>query len=110
MSAGRAVIELLKAEQVRHVFGIVGATFLDVLYDDKRVEYINERYVGADIGNPRFDRLAELFGARGYYVEHPDQIGDIVRAALACGKPAVIEIPIDPNEFPVPATTPRRRR
>jgi acetolactate synthase I/II/III large subunit len=67
------------------------------------------RYVGADIGNPPYDRLAELFGARGYHVEHPDQIADAVRAALACGKPAVIEIPIDPDEFPVPATTARRR-
>jgi acetolactate synthase-1/2/3 large subunit/sulfoacetaldehyde acetyltransferase len=67
------------------------------------------RYVGADIGNPRFDRLAELFGARGYYVEHADQVGDVVRAALACGAPAVIEIPIDPDEFPVPATSARRR-
>jgi acetolactate synthase-1/2/3 large subunit/sulfoacetaldehyde acetyltransferase len=67
------------------------------------------RYVGADIGNPRFDQLAELFGARGYYVEHPDQVGDVVRAALGCGKPAVIEIPIDPDEFPVPATSARRR-
>jgi len=67
------------------------------------------RYVGADLGNPRFDRLAELFGARGYYVEHPDQVGDVVRAALACGKPAVVEIPIDPDEFPVPATPARRR-
>ena len=71
--------------------------------------FYDGRYVGADIGNPRFDQLAELFGARGYYVEHADQIGDVVRAALACGKPAVIEIPIDPDEFPVPATTARRR-
>jgi acetolactate synthase-1/2/3 large subunit/sulfoacetaldehyde acetyltransferase len=70
--------------------------------------FYDGRYVGADIGNPRFDKLAELFGARGYYVEHADQIGDVVRAALACGKPAVIEIPIDPDEFPVPATTARR--
>ena len=30
-SAGRAVVELLKAEQVRYIFGIVGSTFLDVL-------------------------------------------------------------------------------
>jgi acetolactate synthase-1/2/3 large subunit/sulfoacetaldehyde acetyltransferase len=67
------------------------------------------RYVGADIGNPRFDRLAELFGARGYYVEHADQVGDVVRAALGCGQPAVIEIPIDPDEFPVPVTSARRR-
>jgi acetolactate synthase-1/2/3 large subunit/sulfoacetaldehyde acetyltransferase len=71
--------------------------------------FYDGRYVGADITNPRFDKLAELFGARGYYVEGADQIGDVVRAALGCGKPAVIEIPIDPDEFPVPATTARRR-
>ncbi|OGL17901.1 MAG: hypothetical protein A3F92_05310 [Candidatus Rokubacteria bacterium RIFCSPLOWO2_12_FULL_71_22] len=71
--------------------------------------FYDGRYVGADIGNPRFDRLAELFGARGFHVEHADQVGDVVRAALACGKPAVIEIPIDPDEFPPPATSARRR-
>jgi len=44
LTGGRAVVELLKAEQVRHIVGIVGATFLDVLdalYDDRSVEYIN---------------------------------------------------------------------
>ncbi len=47
LTAGRAVIELLKAEQVRYIFGIVGSTFLDVLdalYDDRSVEYINVRH------------------------------------------------------------------
>src|SRR5689334_14127932 len=47
MSAGRAVIELLKAEQVPYIFGIVGSTFLDVLdalYDDRAVQYINVRH------------------------------------------------------------------
>jgi acetolactate synthase-1/2/3 large subunit/sulfoacetaldehyde acetyltransferase len=47
LNAGHAVVELLKAEQVRHIFGIVGATFLDVLdalYDEKAVEYINVRH------------------------------------------------------------------
>jgi acetolactate synthase-1/2/3 large subunit/sulfoacetaldehyde acetyltransferase len=68
------------------------------------------RYVGVDIGNPRYDRFAELFGARGYYVEHPDQVGEAVRAALGCGQPAIVEVPVDPDEFPVPATTPGRRR
>ena len=68
------------------------------------------RYVGVDLGNPRYDRFAELFGARGYYVEHPDQIGEAMLAALGCGRPAVIEIPIDPDEFPAPATAAGRRR
>ena len=67
-----------------------------------------ERYIGCDIGNPRYDAYARLFGAAGYYVEQPDQVGDAVRAALTCGKPAIVEIPIDPDEFPTPATAARR--
>src|SRR5881409_3973851 len=46
-TGGRAVVELLKTEGVRHIFGIVGATFLDVLdrlYDDRNVEYLNVRH------------------------------------------------------------------
>ena len=46
-TGGRTVVELLKAEGVRHIFGIVGATFLDVLdalYDDRSVEYVNVRH------------------------------------------------------------------
>lgn len=72
--------------------------------------FYDGRYVGADIGNPRYDRYAELFGARGFYVERPEAIGDAVRAALGCGKPAIVEVPIDPEEFPVPATAARRRQ
>jgi acetolactate synthase-1/2/3 large subunit/sulfoacetaldehyde acetyltransferase len=71
--------------------------------------FYNARYVGTDLGNPRYDRLAELFGARGYYAERPALIGEIVREALAAGQPAVIEVPIDPDEFPIPATAARRR-
>ena len=66
------------------------------------------RYIGCDIGNPRYDHFARLFGANGYYVEHPDQVGDAVKAALAAGAPAIIEIPIDPDEFPTPVAAIRR--
>lgn len=71
-------------------------------------QFYNQRYVGADIGNPRYDKFAELFGAKGYYVEHADQIGDVMKAALKCGKPAIVEVPIDPDEFPTPATATKR--
>jgi len=71
--------------------------------------FYDARYVGTDLSNPRYDRLAELFGARGYYAERPGLIGEMVRDALTSGRPAVIEIPIDPDEFPVPATAARRR-
>ena len=66
------------------------------------------RYIGCDIGNPRYDEFARLFGAEGYYAETPDQVGDVMRAALGCGKPAIVEIPIDPDEFPTPAAAVRR--
>lgn len=96
---------------VRHGINVVTIVMNNNCWGSEKAyqkHFYHERYIGADIGNPRYDQYAELFGARGYYVEHPDQIGDAVQAALACGKPAVIEIPIDPDEFPVPATAVRR--
>ena len=71
--------------------------------------FYNERYIGCDIGNPRYDEYARLFGAEGYYVEQPDQVGDAMKAAFSAGKPAIVEIPIDPDEFPAPATQARKR-
>jgi len=65
-TAGRAVVELLKAEGVRYIFGIVGSTFLDVLdalYDDRSVEYINVRHEQAAAFMA--DGLARVTGTPG---------------------------------------------
>ncbi len=61
------------------------------------------REIGARITNPRFDKLAELFGARGYYVERAEDVRDVVTEAIESNQPAVIEIPVDPDELPRPA-------
>lgn len=63
----------------------------------------NERYVGADTLNPRYDKYAELFGGAGYYVERPEDVGNVMLEALSADKPSIIEIPIDPDELPRPA-------
>jgi len=63
----------------------------------------NERYVGADTTNPRFDKYAELFGGTGFYVERPEDIGNAMLEALKLDGPSIIEIPIDPDEMPRPA-------
>ena len=63
----------------------------------------DERYVGADTNNPRYDRYAELFGGHGFYVERPEDIGDAFLAALNADGPSIIEIPTDPDEMPRPA-------
>lgn len=63
----------------------------------------NERYVGADTNNPRYDKYAELFGGTGFYVEKPEDIGDVLQQALNTDGPSIIEIPTDPDEMPRPA-------
>ena len=63
------------------------------------------KYIGVDLVNPRFDKLAEVYGAIGMYVERPDQIADAVKQALAANRPAVIEIPVA-EYFPPAAPTP----
>jgi acetolactate synthase-1/2/3 large subunit/sulfoacetaldehyde acetyltransferase len=60
-------------------------------------DFFDGRYIGADISSPPFDRLAELYGAAGFRVERCAELGDAVRAALDCGRPAVIDVAVDPD-------------
>ncbi|MBI4245687.1 MAG: thiamine pyrophosphate-binding protein [Candidatus Rokubacteria bacterium] len=96
---------------VRHGINVVTVVMNNNCWGSEKAyqkHFYNERYIGCDIGNPRYDQYARLFGAAGYYVDQPDQVGDAVQAALASGQPAIVEIPIDPDEFPIPATAARR--
>jgi len=45
----------------------------------------------------RFDKIAEGFGAYGEYVEREEDIAAAIDRALASGKPAVIQVPINPE-------------
>jgi len=63
------------------------------------------KYVGVDLDNPRFDKVAEAFGARGFHVTRPQDIADTVKAALAADAPAVVEIPVA-QFFPQRPSTP----
>ena len=85
----------------------LGITFLSSAYTLSEKAYqkyaFNERYVGADTINPRYDKYAELFGGKGYYVDKIEDIADVFQDALRVGKPSIIEIPTDPDEMPRPA-------
>ncbi|MBI3326416.1 MAG: thiamine pyrophosphate-binding protein [Nitrospinae bacterium] len=67
--------------------------------------FYNSRYIGVDLVNPRFDKLAEVYGARGFYVERPEEIADAVQEALTLDGPSVVEIPVA-ESFPLPAPAP----
>lgn len=59
-------------------------------------DFFGERYIGADISNPPFDKVAELYGAAGFRVDQVSEIGDAIHAALGCDRPAVVDIAVDP--------------
>ena len=59
-------------------------------------DFFGERYIGANISSPPFDKLAELYGAKGFKADTLDEVTGAVEAALACDKPAVIDVSVDP--------------
>ena len=59
--------------------------------------------MAADTVNPRFDKYAELFGGTGFYVDRPEDVGSAFMEALQADGPSIIEVPIDPDEFPRPS-------
>jgi thiamine pyrophosphate-dependent acetolactate synthase large subunit-like protein len=60
-------------------------------------DFFDGRYIGADVPNPPYDKLAELYGACGFRVDKAEDIGPTVSAAVSCGKPAIVDIHVDPN-------------
>ncbi len=59
-------------------------------------DFFGGRYIGADISNPPFDKVAELYGAAGFRVDKISEAGETIRAALDCGRPAVVDVAVDP--------------
>jgi sulfoacetaldehyde acetyltransferase len=57
-----------------------------------QIDYFDNRFVGTNLANPDFSEVARVMGAEGYRVEHEDEVSDALKAALKCGKPAVVEI------------------
>jgi acetolactate synthase-1/2/3 large subunit len=56
------------------------------------------RTSGITFGNPNLVDYARSFGAAGFRVDSPTSFGDVFREALVCGKPAVIDCPVDYGE------------
>lgn len=67
----------------------------DIFYDEKR----SETYLGE---SPDFVKLAESYGAYGNRIQKPSEIAPKLEEALDSGKPAVLDIIIDPDEHVLP--------
>ena len=60
-------------------------------------DFFGKRYLGADITSPSFDKVAELYGAKGFKVKKISEINEAVRAAIKSNKPSVIDVDVDPK-------------
>ena len=60
-------------------------------------DFFGKRYLGADITSPSFDKVAELYGAKGFKVQKISEISEAVQAAIKCDKPSVVDIDVDPR-------------
>jgi len=65
--------------------------------------FFDKRRSAVDLGEtPDFAKLAEAYGAWGETVTRPSEIAPKLEEALRCGKPAVLDIVIDPEEHVLP--------
>lgn len=64
-----------------------------------QIDYYGNRFVGANLPeNPDYEKLAENMGAMGFRVDHPDQVADVMKEAIASGKPCVINAIVQGGE------------
>ena len=90
------------AEQLPVVFAVVNNRQYKILKGYLRgmggAAVRTGRFIGMDLDEPPIDfsALARSMGVDATAVDHADDVGDAVRAALASGRPHVLELPIRP--------------
>ncbi len=60
-------------------------------------DFFNGRYIGADVSSPPFDKVAELYGAKGFKADKLSDVIPAIESALACDAPAVVNVSVDPD-------------
>jgi acetolactate synthase-1/2/3 large subunit len=59
--------------------------------------YGEDGEVATRLAPTRYDRLAEALGAHGEHVERPDELAPALERALASGRPALVNVMLDPD-------------
>ena len=64
-----------------------------------QIDFFGDRFVGTNLpDNPDYAKVAEAMGAQGFTVEDYRDVQDVVREAIACGKPCVIDAVVEGGE------------
>jgi sulfoacetaldehyde acetyltransferase len=90
---GMSLTEVMTA--VRENIPVVAVVFDNGQWGaEKRnqIDYFDSRFLGTELENPNFAEVARAMGAQGRTVEHEDQVGDALLAAIASNQPTVINL------------------
>ena len=60
-------------------------------------DFFGKRYMGADVPNPPYDKLAELWGVKGYRASSIKEFENVFGDALSADAPVVIDVSVDPD-------------
>ncbi len=87
------------ATAVKYNIPLVTVLFNDSAFGNvlriQKMQY-GGRYIGSKLTNPDFMKLAESFGIAGFRANSPQELRKKLEVALACGAPALIEVPVGP--------------
>lgn len=90
------VQELATAAQ--HGIAVVAIVFNNSAYGnvlrDQRISY-DGRYIGSELTNPDFVKLAESFGVQAFRARSPSELREVLERALALSVPVLIEVPVE---------------
>jgi acetolactate synthase-1/2/3 large subunit len=86
------------ATAVQHRINVVAVVFNNDSYGNVRRDQCQSykgRYIGCDLVNPDFVRLAESFGVQAWRAKSPEGLKKVLEEALSLNAPALIEVPIE---------------
>jgi len=95
------------ATAVHHKINVIQLVFNNGTYGTIRMHQERDypgRTIGTDMRNPDFAALARSFGAEGFTVKSNEEFAPALKKALACGKPAVIDILTDMEQISIAST------
>src|SRR5947209_7264950 len=68
----------------------------------EQIVFLGNPEYGCDLQDINFAKYAEACGGVGFTVERPEEIRPALERALQSGKPAIVEVVVDPFEPPMP--------
>lgn len=88
---------------VREKLNFVHCIWCDGSYDMVKQQQLQKykRDCAVTLGSLDYVKFAESFGAVGFRVSHSDDLIKVLREAMSCKGPVLVEIPIDYSENPV---------